>query len=195
MIESKQLPTLQASRVSLRWLTEQDTGALFGIFSNPEVMRFWSCTPYCDVAEAAALLSEIHDGFAAKTLFQWGVVSNENDTVIGTCTLFKLDPANHRAEIGYVLGREHWGKGYMAEALERLLEFCFEDLGMTRIEADVDPDNLPSIKSLERLGFQREGYLRERWHVGGKVMDSVLYGLLKREWEARPLSGNKVLPG
>ena len=195
MIESEQLPTLKASRVSLRWLSDRDTAALFGIFSNPEVMQYWSNTPYCDVTEAEALLSEIHDGFANKTLFQWGVVRNEDDTVIGTCTLFKLDTPNRRAEIGYVLGREHWGKGYMGEALERLLKFCFEDLDLTRLEADVDPDNAASVRSLESLGFQREGYLRERWHVGGKVMDALIYGLLRREWEARPLSGDKVLSG
>ena len=185
MIDSEQLPTLTAPRVSLRWLTDQDVEALYGIFSHPDVMKYWSCPPYQDIADASALLSEIESGFQSKTLFQWGVANNEDDSIIGTCTLFQLDSGNRRAEIGYVLGREHWGNGYMGEALERLLRFCFEDLELTRIEADVDPGNEGSIKSLERLGFQREGYLRERWIVNGKIMDSVFYGLLRREWDAR----------
>jgi RimJ/RimL family protein N-acetyltransferase len=184
MIEADQLPTLTAPRVTLRWLTGQDVDALYGIFSTPEVMTYWSCPPYQDIAEAKELLTSIESGFETKTLFQWGVASNEDDSIIGTCTLFQLDAGNRRAEIGYVLGREYWGKGYMGEALMRLMAFCFEDLDLVRLEADVDPRNSASIRSLERLGFQREGFLRERWIVDGKIMDSLFYGLLRRDWEA-----------
>jgi RimJ/RimL family protein N-acetyltransferase len=73
----------------------------------------------------------------------------------------------------------------MRSALERLLDFAFHELGLRRIEADVDPNNARSIATLERLGFRREGYLRERWFVGGEVQDALFYGLLRREWEAR----------
>ena len=66
-----------------------------------------------------------------------------------------------------------------------LLDFAFRDLGLRRLEADVDPRNAASIRSLERLAFRREGYLRERWCVGGEVQDAIFYGLLRREWEAR----------
>jgi RimJ/RimL family protein N-acetyltransferase len=72
----------------------------------------------------------------------------------------------------------------MQEALKALLDFSFTDLNMHRIEADVDPRNASSAKTLERLGFQREGYLRERWLVGGEVQDALFYGLLRREWQA-----------
>ena len=78
-------------------------------------------------------------------------------------------------------------KGYMHEALQSLLEFAFEAMKLRRLEADVDPRNKPSIKTLERLGFQREGYLRERWHVAGEIQDAYFYGLLAREWQ-RPAS-------
>jgi RimJ/RimL family protein N-acetyltransferase len=74
----------------------------------------------------------------------------------------------------------------MRAALERLLDFAFGELGLRRLEADVDPNNVRSIASLERLGFRREGYLRERWFVGGQVEDALFYGLLRREWEGRP---------
>ena len=65
-----------------------------------------------------------------------------------------------------------------------LLAYTFQELALHRIEADVDPANGASIRVLERLGFQREGYLRERWHVGGKVYDALFFGLLRREWES-----------
>lgn len=92
---------------------------------------------------------------------------------------------SQRAEVGYILDRTAWGKGLMNEALEAVLRYCFNLLKLRRIEADIDPRNERSVLSLERLGFSREGYLRERWEVGGEVSDSVLYGVLAREWMAR----------
>jgi [ribosomal protein S5]-alanine N-acetyltransferase len=183
MIDGDRLPTLLAPRVALRWLTEGDVDALFAIFSHPEVMRYWSSPPV-DREGARHLLEHIHDAFRRRALFQWGLARREDDLVIGTCTLLNLDKENRRGEIGFALGREHWGRGYMNEALETLLSFAFGELDLHRIEADVDPRNAASIRTLERLGFQREGYLRERWLVNGEAQDTVFFGLLRREWSA-----------
>jgi RimJ/RimL family protein N-acetyltransferase len=184
MIDSETLPTINATRVSLRWLNLEDASALFSIFSDTEVMLYWSSPPLADEQAARDLLADIHDNFRRKTLFQWGIARRTDNRVIGTCTLFHFDAPNRRAEIGYALGREHWGKGYMQEALGALLDFSFDTLNMHRLEADVDPHNLASVKTLERLGFQREGYLRERWLVNGEVQDALFYGLLRREWRS-----------
>lgn len=180
----KSLPTINASRVSLRWITEEDVDALYLIFSHTEVMRYWSTPPLSDRNAAVKLLHEIHDGFRRQTLLKWGIARRTDDALIGTTTLFNLDLANHRAEIGYGLDRAHWGNGYMNEALQALLAYAFEELALHRIEADVDPRNGASIRTVERLGFQREGYLRERWQVNGEIQDSLFYGLLRPDWEA-----------
>jgi len=74
----------------------------------------------------------------------------------------------------------------MHEALQALLEFGVGELDLNRIEADIDPRNSASARTLERLGFTKEGYLRERWIVGDEVSDTVIYGLLRREWKVRP---------
>jgi len=71
----------------------------------------------------------------------------------------------------------------MREALQALLTYAFEVLDLRRIEADVDPRNTASIQILERLGFQREGFLRERWEVNGEIQDALFYGLIRREWK------------
>lgn len=175
------LPTIETERLALRWLRDEDVPHLFEIFSNLEVMRYWSSPPLQDLAGAEALLREIRQYFEARTLFQWGVALKEDDRVIGTCTLSSLSESNRRAEIGYALGRAWWGKGYMTEALPALLRFAFSTLDLHRIEADVDPRNLASLRSVESLGFRREGYLRERYFVNGEVQDSVIYGLLRSE--------------
>jgi ribosomal-protein-alanine N-acetyltransferase len=86
--------------------------------------------------------------------------------------------------VGYSLASAEWGNGYMQEALTALLDYGFSELDLNRVEADVDPRNAASGRSLERLGFRREGLLRERWIVGGEVSDTALYGLLRKDWEA-----------
>ena len=182
MINADCLPTIAATRVALRWLTEADIDALFSVFSDPTVMRFWSSPSLPRRADARKLLGDIHDSFRKKELFQWGLVRQDDDFVIGTCTLAHLDASNRRAEIGFALGREHWGNGYMGEALNALVGFAFRDLDLHRLEADVDPRNVASIRILEKLGFQREGHLRERWLVNSEKQDALFYGLLQREW-------------
>lgn len=186
------LPTLECERLRLRWLTPDDVPALFAVFGDPEVCRYWSRPAMLDVAEAADLRDQIVSLFTQRTLFQWGIALRESDEVIGTCTLAGLDEQHHRASVGYALARAHWGRGYAGEALPRLVRFAFDELDLQRLEADVDPRNLASIRALERAGFAREGYQRERYHVNGEVQDTVLFGLLRREWRGeradRPFS-------
>jgi RimJ/RimL family protein N-acetyltransferase len=185
MIAGERLPTLTGARIRLRWLEARDTRALYDVFSDARVMRYGSRSPFASEADATQLIGEIERAFSAKSLFQWGIARNSDDRVIGTCTLAYVDPANRRAELGYALGSAHWGQGLMSEALDLLLRFAFDELALHRLEADVDPRNTRSVRVLERLGFQREGYLRERWHVGGEIQDALFYGLLSREWRAR----------
>ena len=167
----------------LRRLVLGDLDAIYEIFSDPQVMRYWSTPPLPDKAAAETLLNGIISDVQRGVIMKWGVARTSDDLVIGTTALFNLSLENGRAEIGYALGREHWGQGLMNEALHALLEHCFETLKLRRLEADVDPRNNGSIRTLERLGFQREGYLRERWHVAGEIQDALFYGLLKTEWK------------
>ena len=178
----KSLPTINATRVTLRWISEADVDALYRIFSDPQVMRYWSTPPLADRNAAVLLLNEIHENFRSQTALKWGIALRSDDTLIGTATLFNFE--NHRAEIGYGLARSHWGNGYMHEALQALIVYAFQELGLHRIEADVDPRNSASIRTVERLGFEREGYLRERWQVNGEIQDALFFGLLRTDWEA-----------
>jgi len=176
------LPTLSASRLDLRWLTREDAPALLAIFGDDDVMKFWSSPPLVDTPAATALVDEIHRFFAAKELFQWGICPRETNQVIGTCTLLNIDLTHRRAELGIALARPAWGHGYATEALELLIGFAFRTLDLHRLEADIDPDNGRSLRLFECQGFVREGHLRERWHHLGELRDTILLGLLRREW-------------
>lgn len=183
IIAGDRLPTLTAERIALRWVEERDEPALYDVFSDPQGMRYWSTPPWTRQEEAAEYVRAIHEYFRHQTLFQWGIARRSDDLLIGTCTLVAFDEQSRRAEIGYILGRDHWGQGYMGEALTRLFRYAFGELDLRRLEADTDVRNEGSIRILERLGFQREGRLRERWEVAGEIQDSYFYGLLRREWQ------------
>ena len=181
-MNSDTLPRITTPRVVLRWISEDDIDGLYEVFSDPQVMRYWSSGPLENREAAAALQREIAAGNENNTMFKWGLALRDSDRVIGTTTLFNLSLENGRAELGYAMGRAHWGKGFMNEALHALLSHGFDVMNLRRVEADVDPRNGASIRTLERLGFQREGFLRERWHVNGEIQDAIFYGLLRREW-------------
>jgi len=176
------LPTLPGTRVQLRWLTERDVPDLLEIFRDPEVARFIGIPRMATEKDARLLLTEIEAFYDERTLFQWGIARLEDGRLLGTVSLADLQWKNERAEIGFVLGRPHWGHGYAEEAVRLLLDHAFEGLGIHRIEADVDPRNVASLKLLEKLGFQREGYLPERHLIDGERQDSIFLGLLAHQW-------------
>jgi len=175
------LPRIETPTLVLRQVTDADIPALFELFSNAEVARYWSAPALPDMAAAESLARSIDDGRRAGMLLQWALTRRGEDRLIGTCTLAAINHAHRRSELGYALARPYWRLGLMREALPALLTFAFDTLGMHRIEADVDPRNAPSIRTLQRLGFRLEGHLRERYHVGDELQDSHIYGLLRTD--------------
>lgn len=183
-IDSGNIPTINSKRVSLRRYTASDLDPIYEIHADPEVMRYLGGLPMVDLGEAKDFLAEAQENLRQGQSIGWGIARRSDNRLIGTITFFNLDAVAHRAEIGFALGRAHWGMGYMQEALQAALGYGFNELDFRRFEADVDPRNLPSIRLLERVGFQKEGYLRERWLVPDQTQDAVFYGLLKREWNS-----------
>ena len=176
---------LTTRRLLLRPLREADAPALFAMFSDPDVTRYWSSQAWTSIDAAHAMIARDHAAMAEGEHLRLALERMEDRAMLGVCTLFSFSKQCRRAEVGYGLATHAWGRAYMDEALRALLGYGFGTLGLNRVEADIDPRNLASTRSLERLGFQKEGLLRERWIVGDEVSDSVLYGLLQRDWHFR----------
>ena len=177
------LPVLETARLRLRPYRAGDAREIFAVYSDPVVTRYWSFPAWTQMAEAHAYLAQ-RQALDVPAVLAWAVAERDSDRLIGTTTLFSLNGPQRRAEIGYSLGREWQGRGFAAEMLRAAIGHAFDEFGLERIEADVDPRNTASWTLLEKLGFQREGRLRNRWRVDGEVCDSYLYGLLKPEFVA-----------
>ena len=182
-------PRLQGERIVLRGFARADRNALFAVFSDTRVTRYWSHHAWTEIAQAQRYLNSIARGWRDGSLQQWAIADLQTDQAIGSLTFYDIVPSHARAAVGYALHPDHWGKGLAAEAVDLALRHAFDTLGWMRIEADTDPDNAASIRLLERLGFQREGIARERYRLDmgalGQTQDSLLLGLLKREFVPR----------
>ncbi len=172
------LPRLDGARVRLRQPTEADVPDLFAIFGDAETLRYWSHGPLADLDAAQRYYDGIVSGLERRALFQWAVTVPAADRLVGTVTLADWDRANQRCEIGFILHPSYWGRGLASDAVRTVLGWAFGPMGLHRVEADVEPPNTASLRLLERLGFQREGYFRERWRTRGVWTDSVMLGLL-----------------
>jgi len=175
--------TLDTPRLHMRPLRAADAEALFRMHADPQVMRYWSTPPWAGIEQAETMIETDREAMPAGRHLRLAItLRGGDDGLVGTGSLFSFHEASRRAEIGYVLAREVWGRGLMHEALTALVGFAFETLNLNRLEADVDPRNAASAKSLARLGFVQEGLLPERWIVGDEVSDTALFGLLRSEW-------------
>lgn len=161
----------------------EDAPALFAMYSDPRVMRYWSYPPWTSIEQAQDHIAKDLTGLSTGEYINLAIVSKDTGILQGNCCLFAFSAQCRRAEMGYGLIAEAWGKGYMQEALTALINFGFNHLELNRIEADVDPRNEGSTKLLQRLGFLKEGYLRQRWIVADEVSDSEIYGLLRSDWQ------------
>ena len=175
-------PRFETKRLIVRWLTAADATDLFEVYASLEAMVFWGKPPMQSMVEAEKMIQDATGEFSETSSLRLAIEHKSSGRLIGTCSLFNIRPVCRRAEIGYILSPKFWRQGLMSEALDALLVYAFETRNFNRLEADIDPRNIASAKSLERLGFQQEGLLRERWIVDGEVSDSALYGLLQREW-------------
>lgn len=176
--------TLETERLVLRWLDAGDADALFAIFSDPQVARYWSAPPWPDVAQAHDAIRSAVEAYASGSGMKLAVLLKDSATMIGITNLYAFHDQNRRCDLGYAMASALWGKGYQTEALAATLDYGFRALDLNRVEADIDPRNEGSARVLEKLGFTREGYMPERWIVNGEVCDTAFYGLLKRNWNA-----------
>jgi ribosomal-protein-alanine N-acetyltransferase len=174
-------PTLTTSRLVLRQPKPGDADDIFVFRSDPEVQKY-NGVPMTDIAEYQHMLQFSRDQFAAREGLLWAVVLREEQKVVGLVG-FSYDSYHARASLGYDIAREYWGRGIASEALEAVLRFGFEQLALNRIEAETIVDNLPSVRVLEKLGFEREG-VRKAYSLedDGLYHDDAIYALLRSQY-------------
>ena len=176
---------LSTSRLRLRQLILADAGALFAYRSLPEVARYQSWQPMSrDEAETFLRGSEETRLFQSGCWFQIAVCLPSGELIGDVGVHF--DPDGAQIELGYTLSPAYQGFGYAREAVSALLDFFLLAHGMHRAFASVDPDNTPSIRLLESLGFRKEAHHLLSFLARGVWHDDAVYAILSSEWRAKP---------
>ena len=175
-------PNLESRRLWLRETRESDATFLFRHLSDGEVCRYlFDAEPYTTIDEAESLIRLFIDP-EGKSLNRWIIVEKESGEPIGTCGFSFWDGENNIADIGYDLAPAYWKRGYMTEALTEAITSGFDNMSLNRIEAVIALENVASTGLVEKLGFVREGIMRDRHLFKGTYYDHYLYSLLARDW-------------
>jgi RimJ/RimL family protein N-acetyltransferase len=169
-------------RLVIREVRYADVDDLFEVNGDHEVTRFLPYATWQSREDGVAWFTRMTGLVERGNARQLVLVRKDGDKVIGTLLLFNFDPGSARLELGYVLGRAHWGGGLMREALQSMSACAFGSLGIRRLEAEVNSSNVASIRLLRSLGFVHEGTLRKRWVAKAAAYDTDMYGLLSAEW-------------
>ncbi|MCC7503358.1 MAG: GNAT family N-acetyltransferase [Flavobacteriales bacterium] len=173
-----EFPTLTTERLVLRQARPSDAAAVFALRSDPLVMQHVNRPLAEGVEDAIALIERITIAVAANDAVQWAVTEKGHDTFIGLIGFWRMEKEHHKAELGYTLARDHWGKGITSEAIAAVLHFGFNTYGFHRVEAITRPANVGSIRALLKNGFVQEGHFKENIFWNGVFHDSLCFGKL-----------------
>ena len=176
-------PNLETNRLHLRNISEIDVEFIYKHFADEDTSKYLLDEEPPETLEDAKGIIEWYNEPEKKNQNRWILVEKEKNIPIGTCGFHCWDVDHNKAEIGYDLQKEFWGKGYMREAIEAALKNAFQNMGLNRVQAEVYVENHNSTSILEKFGFVLEGRMREDTFFRNEYYDHYRYSLLKNDWE------------
>ena len=177
----KNTPTLYTEHLTLERFTLEDVPAVREGLYSEAVCRNLFITPNKTTEEVTENIQWLLDGYETKEDFhQWAV--RENGECVGRMML-TVSRRFHTGTVAYYLAEKAWGKGYMTEILKRVIDFCFDELGLNRVEADPFARNPASGRVMEKAGMTIEGLARQKYCKDGEFLDAVLYAIVKGDRE------------
>lgn len=173
-------PELQTERLSLRRAVAEDAAVIFEMRSNPEMMKYIPRPLVTKIEEAQQHIALINEKINSNEGINWAITLKGETKMIGIIGHYRIKPEHYRAEIGYMLLPDFQGKGYISEAIAKVVEYGFDVMKLHSIEAIVAPENEASAIVLQKNGFVKEAHLKENEFYDGKFLDTVIYSKLNR---------------
>ncbi|MGC3970757.1 MAG: GNAT family N-acetyltransferase [Pirellulales bacterium] len=168
---------LLTPRLRMRPYQIDDAVTMFGVFGDPEVMRFSQSGADPNVAATQVRVQKLVDHQQRFGFSLWVVEDRATGEILGDCGLKQLADGPE-IEVGYRFARAHWGRGYATEGAAASVDYGFRTLGLSRITAVVEPTNLASCKVIEKIGLRFERLA----HYYGREMN--YYGAERDEYLA-----------
>ena len=171
-------PTLESERLILREILHTDVEAIYSIFSNEEVTKYYGLKTFDHIKQAEDLIEAFVTNFQSKRGVRWGIERKSVPGLIGTIGFNLWSPAHRRAEIGYDIHPDYWRAGYASEAVGEIVEYGFQQLALTRIGAIVFVENEASGQLLLKQGFEKEGTLKKYIYQNEQAFDVNVFAKL-----------------
>ncbi len=178
---------LETDRLILRRFTLKDIEPMYRNWaSDDEVTKFLRWPTHSSVDVTTRLLSSWLDDYNRDDNYQWAIVLKDNgDEPIGSISVVEFKDKLALAHIGYCIGRPWWHKGITSEALQAVIKFMFDEVGVNKVESMHDPNNPNSGKVMKKCGMTYEGTLRSTDCSNQGICDASYYGILRNEWQER----------
>jgi len=176
------LPELTTRRLTLRRMMVADASDMYEYACRSDVTKYLTWNPHPDRDYTREYLQYLGGRYAAGMFYDWAIIYEPDGKMVGTCGFTSFNCTSDSAEVGYVLNPEYWGKGIAPEALNRVLQFGFEELKLHRIEAKFMKGNQRSRRVMEKVGMRFEGIHRQSMLVKGSFVDVGVCAILDFEW-------------
>lgn len=176
------IPRLETERLKLRAIFPADAPAILALMSDPRVLEHHELVPFDSIDQANEIISRFTQWFQNDQAVRWGIACKPNDELIGTCCFDTFHPKYQTVNLGYSLRSDHWGQGFATEAVETIIRHAFENgiIGpVNRIQAITIPENTASENVLKKLGFEKEGLMRQYGYWKNEFHDMNLFSRLK----------------
>lgn len=181
-------PEFSFANGRLRRIRPDDIGQVYAGLSHPQVIAHYGVS----YASLAATREQMHwyEQLLEDGTGIWWALADDDDALIGACGFNDRNHQHRRVEMGYWLLPQHWQRGLMGQALPAILMHAFLAMGVHRIHLDIEPDNIASWRLAEKLGFSRDGTLRDVEFKDGRYLSLHQYSLLATDQAARALLGD-----
>ena len=183
MVTHQGTQTIQTPRLLLRRAVREDALPMFKNWaSDPDVTKYLTWPPHSSVEVSQMVIDSWIADYEKEDTYQWMIVPKDTpQSPIGSISVVEQNADIAKAEIGYCIGKAWWHQGIMTEALQAVMDYLFDEVGMNRIEARHDPRNPHSGGVMKKCGMQYEGTTRQADRNNQGICDTSIYGLLKQD--------------
>lgn len=174
---------LESERLILRPININDKNEMFAYRSDMETNKYQGWIPKT-IGEVEIFIEKIAKQInEPETWYQFAIIEKESQKIVGDFGVHFLDRENKQVEIGCTLNKNYQNKGYATESVRKVIDFLFSDLNKHRIITSIDPNNVSSIRLVERIGFRKEAHFVESLFVNEKWVDDLIYSLIEKDWK------------
>ncbi|MFO8050452.1 MAG: GNAT family N-acetyltransferase [Thermoplasmatota archaeon] len=178
----EEFPVIDCGDIILRRFRMEDAEDLARNINHRGISRYTLNIPYpYGPDDAIEFMAKNKDWYDAESDLNLAICKKEDDRVIGGIGLMKIEWQNKASEIGYWLGREHWGRGITPKAVRGMVKYGFKELGLHRISSVIFSPNKRSRRVMEKSGFEIEGILKDRYILEDEYVDGVMYAILDKD--------------